>query len=284
MSVFCEGLDHPECVAVHPDGRLFAGGEAGQIYQISADGKRVEQIASTGGFILGVAISPDGNTLSACDLKNKCVWNLDLASRTLSELSRGVPGHRLSIPNHLVYATDGSLYVTDSGAFRQVSGTILKFDPQGIGRVWHAGPFNFANGIAIAPTQDAVYVVCTWLAGLERIEIRADGSAGKRSVYATVPKALPDGLAFDAHGNLYVSCYTPARIYKITPRRKISIAVEDWEAHTLSNPTNIAFGGAKFDQLFVANLGRWHITQVDLRVTGARLACHVWAQHRRTKP
>ena len=43
---------------------LFAGGEAGQIYQISPDGKVVEEIANTGGFILGVAISPDGSWLA----------------------------------------------------------------------------------------------------------------------------------------------------------------------------------------------------------------------------
>jgi hypothetical protein len=34
MSVFAEGLDHPECVAVHPDGSVWCGGEAGQIYRI----------------------------------------------------------------------------------------------------------------------------------------------------------------------------------------------------------------------------------------------------------
>jgi sugar lactone lactonase YvrE len=276
--IFCEGLDHPECAAVHPDGRLFAGGEAGQIYQISADGKHVEEIASTGGFVLGVAVSPDGSSLALCDLKNQCVWNLDIAGRTLSEFARTVDGHRLSIPNHLVFARDGSLYITDSGAFRQINGKILKFDPSGRGEVWHAGPFNFANGITIGPKQDAIYVVCTWLSGVERIEILPDGSAGKRSVYAKFHKALPDGLAFDARGNLYVSCYAPSRIYKITPQRKASVIFDDWEAHTISNPTNIAFGGEKFDQLFVANLGRWHLTKIDLRVRGAKLACHQLAE------
>ena len=50
--------------------------------------------------------------------------------------------------------------------------------------------------------------------------------------------------------------------------------MDDWEAHTLSNPTNIAFGGPAFDQLFVANLGRWHVTRLDAGVRGAPLACH----------
>ena len=27
ISIFADGLDHPECVAVHPDGSVWAGGE-----------------------------------------------------------------------------------------------------------------------------------------------------------------------------------------------------------------------------------------------------------------
>jgi len=42
----------------------------------------------------------------------------------------------------------------------------------------------------------------------------------------------------------------------------------------LSNPTNIAFGGPKLDQLFAANLGRWHITKIDAGVKGLALASH----------
>ena len=38
-----------------PDGTIWAGGEAGQIYKISADGKDIKEVANTGGFILGIA-------------------------------------------------------------------------------------------------------------------------------------------------------------------------------------------------------------------------------------
>jgi sugar lactone lactonase YvrE len=273
-TVFADGLDHPECLAVHPDGSIYAGGEAGQIYRVSSDGKRIEEIANTGGFILGVAISPDAKWLAACDLKKQCVWRLDLKSRTLSEFAGGADGQRFNIPNHLVFARDGSLYVTDSGAFRQITGKIFRFPPDGSGEIWHPGPFNFANGIALSPNEDAIFVVCTWLPGVERIAMNTDGSAGKRSVYVRLSKVLPDGLTFDRRGNLYVACYTPARIYKVTPQRKASILIDDWEAHTLANPTNIAFGGPKFDQLLAANLGRWHLTKIDVGTIGAPLACH----------
>lgn len=272
-TTFIDGLDHPECVTTGPDGTLYAGGEAGQIYRISRDGKKLETIANTGGFILGVAVSPDGKSVFACDLVKKAIWKLELSSRTLSLFADQVEGKPISIPNHLAFDRQGNLYVTDSGAFRKVNGRVLKFDANGNGTVWHEGPFNFANGIAIGP-DDAVYVVSTWLSGVERVEVKPNGSAGKRSVYAKLKQALPDGLAFDAKGNLYITCYTPARIYKVTPKREITILIEDWEAHMLSNPTNITFGGEKFDQLFAANLGRWHLTSIDVRSRGLGLACH----------
>lgn len=273
-STFATGLDHPECLAYHPDGSFYAGGEAGQIYHISEDGRRVEEIANTGGFILGVAISPDGSWLAICDSRQKTVFKLEVVSRTLSELTRG-GDEPFGIPNHLAFTSTGELYVTDSGAFRKICGRIYRFDQNGHGGVWHRGPFNFTNGIAIGPGENAVYVCCSWLPGVERIEIRPDGSPGKRSVYAKIPKCIPDGLTFDARGNLYVTCYTPARIYKVTPKKQVSIFIDDWEAHTLSNPTNIAFGGKKFDSLFAANIGRWHITKMDIKTRGLPLACHM---------
>jgi hypothetical protein len=54
VSVFADGLDHPECVAVHPDGSVWAGGEGGQIYKISEDGKLIEEVNNTNRFILGI--------------------------------------------------------------------------------------------------------------------------------------------------------------------------------------------------------------------------------------
>lgn len=273
-TTFYEGLDHPECVAVHPDGSVWAGGEAGQIYRISADGKSCDEVAHTGGFNLGIAFSPDASWLAVCDLKNHCVWRLNTRSAKLEPFARVAGSHALNIPNHVSFRRDGSLFVSESGGFRQVSGKVLRFNPDGTGEVWHAGPFNFANGTALAPDESALFVCCTWLPGVERIEIRPDGSAGKRTVYARFRKVCPDGLAFDRAGNLYVSCYAPSRIYRISKNRKLSILFDDWEAHTISNCTNIAFGGPKFDQLLVANLGRWHITKIDLRVRGAPLARH----------
>lgn len=274
VSIFADGLDHPECIAVHPDGSVWAGGEAGQIYRVAADGSKIEEIHNTHGFILGIAFSPDASWLAACDLKNKCVWKLDLKTNQLSKFATGASGIEFSIPNYPCFNSSGKLFVSDSGAFRKISGKIFCFNDKGDGEIWHEGPFNFANGLALSAREDWLYVVCTWLPGVERIAILANGTAGNREVFCTLPQTCPDGIAFDVLENLYVGCYTPNHIYKVSPHQEVSLLVEDWEAHTLSNPTNIAFGGKDFNQLFTANLGRWHISKINIQTQGLKLACH----------
>jgi gluconolactonase len=274
VSVFADGVDHSECVCVHPDGSIWAGGEAGQIYRISPDGSEVVEINSTGGFILGLAFSNDASWLAVCDSKLHCVWKLDIASNKLEKFADGANGEKFNIPNSVIFDKQGRLYVSESGGFRKVIGKIMRFEPDGTGHIWHHGPFSFANGIALSKNEDYLYIACTWLPGVERVVINPDGAAGKREVFVTIPQSCPDGLAFDDDENLYIACYIPNAIYKAAKNQEITLLVDDWEAHTLSNPTNIAFGGKNFDKLFTANLGRWHISKIDIDVKGMKLNCH----------
>jgi sugar lactone lactonase YvrE len=274
VSIFADGLDHPECVAVHPDGSVWAGGEAGQIYKISADGKTIKEVNNTKGFILGIAFSPDASWLAICDNKNKCIWKLNINSNTLEQYATGANGESFNIPNYCAFTKDGRLFVSDSGAFRQISGKIFCFDSAEKGSVWHNGPFNFANGLALSRNEDHLYVVCTWLPGVEQIAINADGSSGKREIFCILPKTCPDGIAFDEEENLYVTCYAPNSIFKVNKKQEVTLLIDDWEAHTLSNATNIAFGGKNFSELYAANLGRWHISKIDVKTVGLKLPCH----------
>src|SRR5690606_36067709 len=91
ISIFAGGLDHTECVAVHPDGSVWTGGEAGQIYRISPDGREIAELANTGGFVLGLAFSPDASWLAICDLRQRCVWRFDCGSGSLELFARGSP-------------------------------------------------------------------------------------------------------------------------------------------------------------------------------------------------
>ena len=90
--------------------------------------------------------------------------------------------------------------------------------------------------------------------------VRADGSAARPEPYAVDLPGLPDGLAFDEAGALFVGCYEPSRILRVGPGGgEAAVYIEDPTAHLFAHPTNIAFDG---DKLYSANLGRWHITEV----------------------
>ncbi len=273
IEIYADGLDHPECVIYHPNGNLYAGSEAGVIYEINTD-RKITEIANTGGFILGLALNAKGSWLAICDSGKKCVWRLDLYSRKLTLLFEYVDGRALKIPNFCCFDQNENLYVSDSGDFRQTTGLIYKMDPHMRVCIWHEGPFNFANGMALSSDSRFLYIVSSFLPGVERVAIREDGTAGTREVVLEMPDSVPDGLAFDARGLLYISCYAPNAIYTFSLDGELEVLVNDWEAHTITNPTNIAFGGPNFDQLFVANLGRWHISKIDLKSEGLKLVCH----------
>ncbi len=68
-------LRHPEGVAIDASGDIWCGGETGEIYRISADGSGIETVASTGGFILGLAFD-DEQDLYACDMRHSAVFRL----------------------------------------------------------------------------------------------------------------------------------------------------------------------------------------------------------------
>lgn len=273
MRVFCDGmlseprLAHPEGLAVDREGNVWCGGELGQIYRISPDGAHREVVASTDGFCLGMAFDAAGD-LFVCDLKHAAVFRLDTASMSLDLFATGVPGHRFRIPNYPVFDAAGRLYVSDSGQMDAPGPGILRFEPDGTGQVWDAGPFGFANGLALSRDGRELYVAETFRHAISAIEIRPDRSAGARRDLAVLPDTYPDGLAVADDGTLFVGCYQPSRILRIDSTGEVRIVAEDVSAHLLAHPTNIAFCK---DSLIAANHGRWHLTRVDVATAGMPL-------------
>jgi gluconolactonase len=260
-------LDHPEGVAVHRDGSVWCGGERGQVYRLEPDGSAIEQVATTEGFCLGLAFDRDDN-LFICDAAHACVMRLDAKSGAVERFADGAGGQRMRNPNYPAFAPDGALYVSDSGAMKEPGPGIYRFSPDGSGELWHEGPVNFANGLALSPDVRYLYVAETFSNGVFRLPIENDGSAGEREEVVILPGALPDGLAFDTEGNLYVACYEPSQVVRITPDGEASMLLADPEAHLMCHPTNIAFRNGT---LFTANLGRWHVTAVEIEAEGVPL-------------
>ena len=253
---------HPECVAVHSDGSIWCGTETGDLLRLAPDGSSVERMGSTGGFLLGLAFDSADNCF-VCDLKHAAVFRWDAASKRMDRFT--VSGIR--VPNYpVIDEQSGWLYVSDSVGEDNRSG-VFRYDLKtGEGGLWCHDAMSFANGMAMAPDGQGLYVVESDAPCISCVPILEDGRAGPKQAVIEAVRNVPDGLAFAPDGSLFISCYEPSRIYRWRRDAGLEILIEDPSATTIAHPTNIAFKG---DKLYTANLGRWHITEIDLSSLGA---------------
>jgi gluconolactonase len=264
---FCDGLDHSEGLAFDREGQLWAGGELGQIYCIAPDGK-VQEIVCLGGFCLGLTFSAT-QELWVCNSGLHRLLRVDRSGRVLDSIG-SVNSVPLLTPNFSVFDRQGNLYFSDSGQWDQHNGCIYRLQPDGSAACF-AGPFAFANGLALSADGRFLFVAESQRDCVRRISILENGTAGPQEIYAEGLARIPDGLALDAAGNLYVTCYASDCIYRVTPDRAVQLLAYDPEGTRIARPTNVAFGGPHFDDLYVANLGRWHIGRAHLGIAGQRL-------------
>ncbi len=263
------GLDHPECVTVDESGQLFCGGEAGQIYAVSDEKGEAVQISSHGGLILGLCVNGNG-TIYACDTAGKNVF-ARTTDGSISIVSAGSSDRPMSIPNFPVLDSTGNLYVSDSGSWPEGGGCIFRVSPDDECVVWSTASPHFTNGLAIDPSGKFLYVAESLLPGVTRIPILPDGSAGAVEQVCLMPGTVPDGLAFDSQGRLYISCYRPDRVYRMSSSGELEILVDDFQGTDVAAPTNIVFGGEGMTTLYLASLARWHIGAIEMDVAGAPL-------------
>jgi sugar lactone lactonase YvrE len=272
FDTLADGLVHPEGVAWDPDGEcLYAGGEGGEIYRISLEG-RVEELGSSDGSMLGLAVDGRG-MVYACDDGRGEVVRFDPDALSFESYSRGSPDIPFQTPNAAAFDPEGNLYVTSSD-----NGLIFRVAPSGETFVWSERAPEYPNGCALARDPEdedgerlALYVAESAASRIVRIPILPGGSPGDPVTVAVLDRMVPDGLAFDLSGDLYVACYRPDRIVRVSQDGAVDIVFDDWGAHTLDAPTNIAFVGSKLERAAVACVGDRFVAIGDLGTFGASL-------------
>lgn len=260
-------FDHPEAVAWGPDGCAYAGGEAGQLYRFSLDGQKIEEVARVqGGFLLGLAHDSNANTY-ACDERSACVHRITPGGE-VSTYASGNADQKMRVPNYPVFDGNGNLYVSDSGSWAAKDGFIWKVAPGGAADIWDRQANGFTNGMCLSADGKWLYVVESSPPLVSRVEIKADGSAGRREVVVELPRQVPDGLAFDVAGDLYISLYNPNIVYRLTAKGELITLYDDWEQLMLVAPTNIAFGGPDMKTLLIAAICGWSVHTAAMPVRG----------------
>jgi gluconolactonase len=261
LRILADGqLDHPECVAWCPlTDTLYCGGEQGQIQRVDLVTGASEQVAQiAGGFICGLAVDGVGSVL-ACDVNGGRLWVVEpgCEPRPYSD--------PIGYPNYPVLDPAGGLWVSDSGTYDGADGGIVRIEPGGSASRLELRGLRFANGMALH--DGGLFVVESQGPSVVRVDLRS----GAVDEVVVLPRTVPDGLAFDAEGGLWISCYQPNRVYRLRSEGELELVVDDWSGWHVAMPTNLAFAGSDLDVLVLASLGGRFLGSFRPGVLGAPL-------------
>lgn len=244
LRTVADGLDHPESLCWCPSARcLYAGGEHGQVYRVSPDDGAVSLVVQIpDGFILGLATDGDGR-IYVCDIGNRRVWRISPGGKATPY------GDEIAYPNYPVFGPDGRLYVSDSGAWKADDGTIRCIEPGGRTIRIDAPTLGFPNGMALR--DDWLYVVESTLPGIVRLPV----AGGAPEIVARLDRTIPDGIAFDAAGSIWIGCWQPNRILRLGRDGALETVADDWSGIHVLTPNNLAFFGDGLAEVAFPALG-----------------------------
>lgn len=241
----------------------FGPGFPSRILKLDASGKVSTAIADSGSN--GLAVDGQGNIVAGTH-KYKSVSRFTLDGKR-SDVAGKYQGQVFNSPNDLAIAADGTIYFSDPAFQRdaapggQDKTRVYRVAPDGAVTVVEDGLVN-PNGVSLSPAGDVLYV--NGMAGKQGVLRAYRIVNGKPQQGRDLVKGLgiPDGMAVDCQGNLYVTEHADQRLRVFTPAGKQIATI-----HVDANVTNAAFGGPDGKTLFITGAGA--VWQVRLGINGA---------------
>lgn len=268
IEVVVSGYDSPEGPAFDKEGNLFfVNWLTSSVVKVAPDGTASE-FFNTRGIPAGLAFHPDGSLYVADegdDIHGLLRITPDGKGEILVNTFEGKP---LNGANDLVFDKGGVLYFSDPwGSFESPIGGFYRFFPDGGLEQLDTG-LGFPNGVALTADGSAVVLAETAQNRLLRYDIASDGTVGPRTVWAVLDSDPgPDGMAFDAEGNLYVAQYGTGAINVFGPDGALLTSI----AMPMAETTNCAFGGPENRTLYVTSVGAQSVYRVEMTVPGQPL-------------
>jgi len=261
-------VDHNESISVGPHGEAYTTGfNTCRVFRLDLTTNTAEAFASTSPRrVLGQVVDADGNLYCAePDIPGSQVIKITPDGEP-SVYSKGPARQGFMSANTPAFDRSGNMYISDTGSWsRTVDGHIYRI-PAGGGdaEVWCARPIDTPNGIAIDPEEKFVYYVETWGNSISRIAINKDGSSGDIDRVVHMPRHVPDGIAFDEDGRMWIACHRPDKICVFDPAtRRLEVFAEDWQGEALRGPCHVAFAGPNRDILLASSLDRATVQRFD---------------------
>lgn len=261
-------VDHNESISVGPRGEAYTTGFVTcRVFRLDLATNTAQAFATTAPRrVLGQVVDADGNLYCAQpDTPGSQIIKIT-PEGTQSVYSRGPAGRGFMSANTPVFDRSGNMYVSDTGSWsKKIDGHICKIRPGGgKAEVWTSRPIDTPNGIAIDPEEKFIYYVETWGNSIARVAIREDGTSGDVERVLHMPRHIPDGVAFDEEGRLWIAVHRPDKIcvFDLTIRRLEDFA-DDWQGEALRGPCHVAFAGPNREVLLASSLDKATVHRFD---------------------
>lgn len=241
----------------------FSEGFPSRIQKLDSSGKMSVFMEDSGSN--GLAADAQGNLIAGTH-KYKSLSKYDLNSRERKSVAEKFNDNVFNSPNDLAITKEGVIYFTDPDY--QTKAAPGGQDKTRVYRVATDGTISIVddtlsnpNGISLSPDEKTLYVVGNQEAGVLR---KYDIVSGAPQEGSTIASGLnvPDGMAVDCAGNIYVTEHLGKQIRVYTPEGQ-QIATIKVDA----NVTNAAFGGPENKTLFITGAGA--VWKIDLAISGS---------------
>jgi len=220
--VLIEGLCFPEGPRWHEGRFWFSDMHDKRVLRCGMDG-RVETVVEVPERPSGLGWLPDGRLL-VVSMHDRRLLRLDPKGLTpVADLSHIAGFHA----NDMVVDRAGRAYVGNFG-FDLVGGakpcttSLARVDPDGKVHV-AATELMFPNGAVITPDDRTLVVGESFANRLTAFDKAADGSLSRRRVFAALEGgAIPDGIALDAEGAIWVASPTTGECLRVHEGGRVS--------------------------------------------------------------
>lgn len=244
-----EGLQRPECVLAEPDGSLWSADARGGVVHIRPDGSQQlvtqqadaafsgavseEERFTKGTLPNGLAFARNGDIV----ISNFGTDRLEIMTRSgdTRVLVDAIDGEPIGKVNFVLRDSKDRLWLTVSTRIKNWMSAISPKIRDGFVALYDNGRlrvvadgFAFTNEVRLDAKEEWLYVVETCGPCVTRLRVQPDGSLTDRETYGPADHgAFIDGIAFDAHGNLWGTHVMTDRIFAITPQGDLRIVLDD---------------------------------------------------------
>ncbi len=262
-----QGVDHNESISIGPQGEAYTTGfNTYSVFRMNLETDTAHRFATAPRRVLGQVVDAKGNLYCAQpDAPGSNVVKIT-SSGEIEIYSTGPVNRGFTSANTPAFDRVGNMYVSDTGSWSEkIDGHIYKIPPGGGPALeWTKHPIDTPNGIAIDPEEHFIYFVSTWGHSIGRVAINKDGSAGDCECVVHMPHHVPDGVAFDENGCLWIACHRPDRIciFDLSTRR-LEVFADDWQGEALRGPCHLAFAGKNREILLASSLDKATVHRFD---------------------